>query len=193
MTSIQHQYLDYAYKNIQNSCHNQAENASSIYGEILYPSFSKILNFVDFNNYDCFVDIGAGIGKVCLQVALNTDIKNILGFEILTDRVAKANTVLTKARIELPDILTPKDIQYFNQDFTNFNFNAINATNILAYSCSTCFTKELLYKIGDTINNNDKISKLLSLRPIPNLTRLKLKSIIDVECSWDSAECFIYE
>lgn len=194
MTSPSHQYLNYLYQNITNNIFKENNNYSSIYGEIFFESFNKLLGFINLNTNDIFIDIGSGIGKVCLQIALNTDVKQILGFEIISDRNNNANTALAKAKLDLPEIFNNKSIDFLNQDFLEFDFSNINTSqNIIAYTCSTCFTEKLLYAIGDKINNNKNISKLLSLRPIPNLTRLKIKYIVDVECSWDTTECYIYE
>ncbi|HRE30884.1 MAG TPA: hypothetical protein PLD88_02820, partial [Candidatus Berkiella sp.] len=57
----------------------------------------------------------------------------------------------------------------------------------LIYTCSTCFTQPLLAEIGRKINQHQSVQQVMSLRPLPTLTRLPLASVIRVECSWDSS------
>jgi hypothetical protein len=58
---------------------------------------------------------------------------------------------------------------------------------------SMCFTQSLLRALAEKIENTSSIHTVLTLRPLPKLNRLRFTHTQKVQCSWDSALCYIYE
>ena len=114
--------------------------------------------------------------------------KHVIGVEGSNAYYAQGIQIIQNVRQHIPDLFSKGKLEFIHGNFIDFDFN--QATII--YSCSTCFTQELLWLIGDKINHASNIRHVLSLKPIANLERLTLKKVIPVECSWDSALCYYY-
>lgn len=159
------------------------------YGELLYPSLIKLLKTLDYTDEDVFLDLGSGMGKLVLAVFLRTSFKKVIGIEGSDTHHQQAVNIFNKVKSILPDIFTKGTLELIQGNFLDFDFNQAS----IIYTCSTCFTQELLWMIGEKINQSLNVRQVMSLKPIANLKRLKLKRLTPIECSWDSAICYHYE
>lgn len=159
------------------------------YGELLYPSVKKLIQQLAPTPKDIFLDLGSGLGKCALQVFMQTDVSTVLGIEAslaLHQQALKAQAMLKK---DFPFYWeAQRNLRFQYENFLQADWQAAT----LIYTCSTCFTQELLVAIGNRINKESQVRKVFSLRPLPTL-QLPLKRVFAVECSWDSALCFYYE
>jgi SAM-dependent methyltransferase len=162
---------------------------SLTYGEMLYPSVKKVLTTLSLRPEDIFLDLGSGLGKFAIQVFMQSQVQQVIGIEMRTELSESACEALQMIKQEFP-IFWEKDrkLQFLHGDFLKLNWE--QAT--IAYCCATCFRPELLNAIGDKLNQETSVQQVLSLRPLPTLTRLPLKKVFTVECSWDSALCYYY-
>ncbi|MBS0288070.1 MAG: hypothetical protein JSR17_12290 [Proteobacteria bacterium] len=158
------------------------------YGELLYPSVKKLLGKMQLTKDDVFLDLGSGAGKCAFQVFMQSDVGKVLGIE--------ASALLHQQALQV-SLTLRKEFPWFWEDnrscdFVEGNFlhSSWNQATVV-YTCSTCFTQELLFAIADKINHTPSVQKVFSLRPLPGL-RIPLESVFQVECSWDSALCFFY-
>lgn len=158
------------------------------YGELLYPSVKRIIQCFQYLPTDVFLDLGSGLGKCALQVFMQTDLKKVLGIEGSNSLYNQTLEVVEHVQNEMP---------FFWEDNRELVFTCDNFLKsdwkgaTLVYTCSTCFTKELLEAIGDRVNQEPSVRHVMSLRPLPTI-KLPLKAVFNVECSWDSALCFHY-
>jgi hypothetical protein len=74
----------------------KAEGRNFVYGEIEYDSFTTVLGIamVGMKRKHKFVDLGSGLGKACLWVAMTTNFEHILGIEIIEGLVAQSKGIL---------------------------------------------------------------------------------------------------
>lgn len=158
------------------------------YGEILYPSVDKFLNFIgDISESDVFYDLGSGIGKVALQAFLRTPIKKACGIEFSETRSKYAEQVYTQVYKEFPELFTAeRKLSCLTGNFLEVDIS--DATII--YTCSTCFSEDLLSHIGEVIDRCPNIRYVISLKQIPN--KLELNRNLDIECTWDKTKCYVY-
>lgn len=158
------------------------------YGEMLYPSVGKIINFMaDINENDVFYDLGSGIGKVGLQFFLRTPIKKARGIEFSTTRNKHAEHVYAEVRKEFPELVAGRTLDCINGNFLEQDIS--DATII--YACSTCYSEDLLADIGKMIDAQcPNIRYIATNKQIPN--KLPWHSAIEVECSWDKTKWQIY-
>lgn len=185
------QYLNILYSNAnEHRAHNShKENMSTTYGELLYPSINKILTKINLTPHDVFVDFGSGIGKAAAYMFLTSIVKEVYGIELLPQLHQQALTVADKIRQDLPAFyLDNRKLTFIHGDFLKISFPTATVVLII----STCFDQDLLYQLGNVINNTPSIHTVLTLRPMRNLQRLFFKEAVHVECSWDSALCYIY-
>ncbi len=159
------------------------------YGEILYPSINKLISSITLTEQDVFVDLGSGKGQVVIQLFLNSLVKEAYGIELLPKLHDSALAAAKRLRSELPDFFhETRKIHFLSGSFLDISF----ATATVAFINSTCFTQSLVNELGLIIENTPSIHTVLSLRPMGTLKRLVFKTAIRIECSWDSALCYIY-
>ncbi len=164
------------------------DNVCITYGELLYPSVKKLIRMLSLTSQDVFLDLGSGLGKCMLQVFMQTNLKKVIGIEASVALCQQTQMVLATVKNDFPFYWeNGREISQMSGNFLTCDWQ--DATCV--YTCSTCFTQELLVSIGNKINRMPQIQKVCSLRPLPTL-QLPLKKIFTVECSWDSALCFYY-
>ncbi|OGT47826.1 MAG: hypothetical protein A3E83_03110 [Gammaproteobacteria bacterium RIFCSPHIGHO2_12_FULL_41_20] len=182
------QYLDSLYEGL----HYQYKKTKLAEqpGEILYPSVSKLLNLANLSTHDVFADLGSGLGKAVLQAFLLSPVKEALGIEIVPALHHQAVLVAQRVKNELPDFfVNQRKLTLLQGDFLRLSLAQVT----VALICSTCFDQPLLQDLGLIINDTPSIRTVFTLRPIVTLQRLVFKRAVRVECSWDSALCYIYE
>lgn len=161
----------------------------STYGELLYYSVQKIADRMQLTADDVFCDLGSGMGKCALQIFMQTAVKRVIGIESHAILSEKAASSCQEIRTAFPFFWEEgREIAFVKDNFLNCDWGSPTAL----YTCSTCFDTALLNAIGDKINQTPSIRQVMSLRPLPSLTRLKCVNIFRVECSWDSALCYHY-
>lgn len=182
------QYLYKAYDEaLTIQIHN--EDVTRTNGEIFFASLQKVLNNITLSSEDVFVDLGSGAGKLVSYVFLQSIVKQAIGIEVVAELHQQAKWVENKIKQELPEFFTNgRELTFLRGDFLQMD---LSSANILIIN-STCFNQSMMLGLGDLINKMTNIKSVLTLRPIANLIRLPFKKVVRVECSWDSALCYIY-
>jgi hypothetical protein len=182
-------YLTILYHNAQRKNDAVANNVCETYGEVLYPGVDKFLSLIQPSNRDVFVDYGSGFGKMVIQVFLKSLVRAAYGIESVPELHQHASNAAQRLKNELPEF-------YQNRrklDFILGNFLEVPLTTVtIAFVSSTCFTQSLLNALGKKLELTPSVHTVLSLRPISVLERLSFKRTIRIECSWDSALCYVY-
>ena len=164
-------------------------SVTETYGEILYPSVNKLIALISLTEQDIFVDLGSGKGQVVIQVFLNSVIKEAYGIELLPELHNRAIAAAERLQSDVPNLFhVSRKISFLSGSFLDIPFTTATVTFIN----STCFTQSLLNELGQLIENTPSIHTVLSLRPMNTLKRLAFKEAIRIECSWDSALCYMY-
>jgi hypothetical protein len=165
------------------------------YGEILYPSLNKIIQYMDIDENDVFYDFGSGVGKVVLQVLLNTPVKKAIGIEFNKKRNDVAVKVYKQVKHEFPELIKNREFECLNKNFLEVDVS--DATII--YACSTLFAPPLLADIAKVIDQHcPKLKYLISIPSVKyDYTHIpcesvKVEDIMDIDCTWDKTVCYIY-
>lgn len=184
-------YLDILYEGAVGHCEREKNNnMAETYGEILYPSVDKLLSKIQLSNEDVFVDLGSGLGKLALQVFLKSHVKEVCGIEIVPELHVQALKAALRVQSELPGFYQgDRKLTFLCDDFLEISL----ATATVVLICSPCFSQDIVYSLGEKINNTPSIRTVLALRPMPTLRHLSFKKTIRLECSWDTALCYVYE
>lgn len=182
-------YLNLIYQNAQVKKRAQDHCISETYGEILYPSMESLLSVFNLCKQDVFVDLGSGLGKIAIYVFLRSQVQEVHGVEIIPELHDQALAAANRVYRELPEFFEGNRKLIFTMgDFLKI---PLEAASVLFIGAS-CFSPAITYKLGEIINASTHIHTVLTLRPIPNLERLLFKKTVRVECSWDTALCYIY-
>ena len=185
-------YLDIVYKDSHGHTmrrYDTTVDVSETYGEILYPSVIRLLSELNLTEQDVFYDLGSGLGKVVAQVFLLSLVKEAHGIEILTSLHEQAVQTAARIQCDLPEFFSgDRKLQFTLGSFLQVPLTT--ATVVLL--ASPCFSPVILHPLEKIIADAPNIDTVLSLQPIHRLHRLKLEKTILLECSWDSALCYIY-
>lgn len=141
-----------------------------IYGEIEFLTFFTILEKVKPQPGEIFYDLGCGSGKAVFTAALFFDLSKARGIESLPKLYEIANNQLKKSKIliqsydkDFQQFISNKisHIQFFNENFLNFNFTDadivfVNATCMSYFTWSLILEKLLLLKPGSRVIVNTK-------------------------------------
>jgi hypothetical protein len=186
------QYLHLLYQNIYGHgvSDRQNTNISETYGEILYKSMDVLLSEIPLSAQDVFFDLGSGLGKVVIQVFLNSAVKESCGIEIIPELYQKSHLAAQKVQHELPDFyLGGRKLTFLLGSFLDISL----ATASVVLIGSPCFSQDILYPLGKIIDSMPSIHSVLTLRPIGTLKHFSFKKVIRIECSWDTALCYVYK
>ena len=109
-----------------------------VYGELTAVGVAQLIRAAGIGPGDRFVDLGSGVGKIVLQVALAVDGAMAMGFEIDGDRHAYAATAL--ARAEAEGLLAPGRCTFLHADLLTADLSA----GTVFFANSICFPPILL-------------------------------------------------
>ena len=143
----------------------------------------------DLSSEDVFYDLGSGIGKVPLQFFLKTPVKKACGIEGSKTRNLHAAKIYHQVNTEFPELSAGgRELSCVANNFLEAGIE--DATVI--YTCSTCFSEELLADIAVLLDNCPKLRYVISLKELP-LRNLVFDKIIEIECTWDKTKCYAYK
>lgn len=155
------------------------------YGEILPDSLDTLLSAVGFTSDTLFYDLGSGMGKVVLHVALRTGAKSV-GFELSTTRYTKAMSALSRVSSAYPHI--EGLVQFRNQNLLDFANEDLGGNPCLVFTCSTCFNRELM----------DSIRKMTKKKGVSVLTLVRFSNeepnvtFSNIPMTWSSNGVNVY-
>jgi hypothetical protein len=169
-------------------CLSQVPRTDTIYGEITANGVKTLVNSINFKDKH-FLDIGSGVGKTVIQLALETDLKSSTGYEIIPARF----NVSCQAKIKYDQLISspsgskvkfilnnlPGKARQFHHDQLDLSYYNIYFINNLTWSPTT--TNQLLdallanIEIGDTIIVSKRLASLDKIAKVSNLK---------VEMSW---------
>ena len=165
------------------------QQISLTYGEVMYFGLNKLLQRYPLADDDVFVDCGSGLGKLLVQVLLTTQAKRVIGVEIEPRLAAMSEAVAQTVHRECAPMLDGRKIEV--QACSFFDSKVEDAT--VMFCCSTCFTEEMMHSLGRWMNQQPRLHTVMSLKPIPSFARLAFVETVPVECTWDTALCYVYQ
>ncbi|MFM8455092.1 MAG: hypothetical protein ACKOAD_09120 [Gammaproteobacteria bacterium] len=190
------EYLDSAYSDLTGFISYEAgekekhkeEKVFLTYGEIKYESIDLLLSKIEITPDDIFCDLGSGIGKVVAQVFMKTAVKEAFGVVANPLRSASARKIQAQIQKDFPVLFEHgRSIDFYESNFLDTDISRAS----MVYTCSTCFSDELLQDIANMVDANPNIRCIFSLKALP-CKNFTLKEVIDVDCSWDKSRCHFY-
>lgn len=183
-------YLDKVYTAFDTDIkHTLHFNGNEIYGEILYYSAIKLINYLRISSEDHFLDIGSGLGKLALYVYFTSKAASVAGIEINHPRHVIAMRIKQSIQAQLPRMFDHRELVLLEGNFLTSSFDKTT----MVYICSTIFSYELLESIGKKLNEMPKLKKIASFRKLPHLSNFRCVKKLLIHCSWERVGCYIYE
>lgn len=187
-TELVDQYLESLRNKQRLSDQHLTLDGNQLYGEIYPYSYVKILKELSLSEEDVFLDIGSGVGQVVFHTLLATPVKKMIGVEINAVRNDQAKRYLKYVKHDLPELFKEREVEFFFGDCLTTSLDSVTAV----YTCSTAFSGELLEQLGTKLNFLPKLQTVISLRKLATMSQFYLDKILQVECSWDTSQCYVY-
>jgi Histone methylation protein DOT1 len=137
-------------------------------GEIAPIGVTKILEVLDLNNQDVFLDVGSGTGSILAQVVLQSPAREAIGLEIQEDLVKKSSDAIAAGRQEYDRLFMVR-------------IQPGNVNNIVEWDSATIlFCNSILFQDDD---------KLLLFNIASNHLNLRLLVLSEQMCPRCSNRC----
>jgi len=163
---------------------DHGQHVYTTYGEIKQTSVTNLLNSLDIQPNDVIYDLGSGRGWVCTQTFLETDAKKVSGIEISTERMNLAHKYRDRLQKAFPIKFNGRSLEYIRGDMTKQDIS--DATII--YTCSTCFSDEMLRIMVDKATRSNKLRHFVTLKELNEMPRgLTKHRTIDIPCTWSNS------
>lgn len=154
--------------------YNGLYNNNYVYGELLRSGvetiIQKINRYKKISDKDVFVDVGSGAGKLVLHLSIKSDIKTLVGIEIVPQRNRYSKWIKEK-------VVHDKSVFFIEKDVKDFDLSIAT----ILFMNNVCFDSEL---IKDIYNRIPKGCHFISAVQIPECKILKENFTVDV--SWGS-------
>lgn len=152
------------------------------YGELSYEGLEDIL--IHFNyNFDTFIDIGSGRGKLCLYASGFNPINKSIGIELVKERHDDAISLKDK----LKRFNNIQKVEFYNGDIFKMNMDSFIKPNSKAviWISNLCFDEEFNEKLFDKLIKELPKGVIISCSKKPK-EHNSLENIgeIDVKMSW---------
>lgn len=162
------------------------------YGEILPSSVSYFIKELKIAENDVFLDIGSGIGRMVIQVALEAKVKAARGVELSSYRHEQADVAL--AEIQKQGALDGKSVvNFINDDIFNVNLRDVT----VVFANSLCYDEPFMDRLGaklrDELPRGARVLTTKEFKPAPGKFEL-LATYTGVPMSWskDSGGSTVY-
>ena len=152
------------------------------YGELSYEGFEDILKKFNYN-FDTFIDIGSGRGKLCLYASGFNVINKSIGIELVKERHDDAIILKNKLK-RFPNV---KKVDFYNEDLFERNINDFiyADSRVLIWISNLCFDEELNKKLFDKLTKELPKGVIISCSKKPAENKI-LEDLgqINVKMSW---------
>ena len=153
------------------------KTVDTTYGELTFDGAQQLLDYLKLDATDVFIDVGSGVGKLCVHTALVTPAL-VFGVEVVRERFDLAQMVLQDPRLDR----VRDRVRFINADATKVKVDA--ATVI--YMCSTCFPGTL---VDDIVAQAQRGTRIVSAAPLSTLQQY-MENVLTLEATWSKSVPF---
>jgi len=171
---------------------NDSYNGHKItYGEMEYEGIHKLYQFITKNynsQIDCFIDIGSGRGKLCMYMASQPKIKDVLGVELVTQRHNDAEKLKSELDFEFAN-----KVELINKNIFETNFENYKDNKIFIWFSNLCFDQDGTNAIFNKLQKELPKGTILCCSKEPNPSIGELLNKIKIPMSWiKESNVYIY-
>lgn len=152
--------------------------SSSLYGEITFASLDKLLSYLDINERDVFFDLGSGVGKVVLQVAMTAPVKKAFGIELSATRYKDSKLVLDRAAKE--KWVLRRKCEFRKENILETDLSKAS----IIYTCSTAFPMTFMKRLAKKLSEVKKPLRIVTTQELPENMGLVLVDKLQLDMSW---------
>ena len=153
--------------------------SSSTYGEIRPGAVGRLLQLLAPTADDVVYDLGSGIGKVVLQLAMSCRVRRAVGVELVASRHEIATRVLDRARHR--GLLATDDVELRCADLMHTPLE--DAT--LLYTCSTAFPDPFMRRMARRLAKLRPGLRLVTTQELDPPGRFVLEQRLKLPMTWN--------
>jgi len=168
----------------------QSGRGAAAYGEPTEHAVARLLRWLAPGPEDVFVDLGSGTGRLCMQVAEQTNAGTVLGIELSTQRDATARTAASRWLAGRPDT-RPDRVQFVRGDLRACDLSAVT----LVWAGATCFPPAVLRHVACALTTLPRLRCAVLTCALPEPWHRQLHQIghLNLETTWaHRVRCHVY-
>jgi hypothetical protein len=155
-----------------------AKIKNNTYGEMEYSGIKKLFKIVsELHNIETFIDIGSGRGKICMAMAMYSQIKKIIGIELIKERHDDA----VQIKSQLESSYTNK-IEFINDNVLNVKLDKLK--NVFVWFSNLCFDQDTTNSIFLKLKNELPEGSIVCCSNSPNVNIGEFINTVYIEMSW---------
>lgn len=155
-----------------------ATNSSPTYGEIMPAATDRLIEHLRLRKDDVFYDLGSGVGKVVMQMALRAPIRRVVGLELVRSRHRIARRVLDHVRAT--GLLRARECELRCADFMRAPLG--DAT--VVYTCSTAFSTPFMNELCARLARHTTGLRWVSTQDLDDNPWFQLEDVLRLDMSW---------
>ncbi|MEM9454246.1 MAG: hypothetical protein AAGF11_08715 [Myxococcota bacterium] len=155
-----------------------ATGSSATYGEIMPTATAQLLEHLNLRSDDSFYDLGSGIGKVVLQVAMTVPVARCVGIELMGRRYRIAQRM--RDEVAARGLLRARECRFRRSDFMRARMK--DATVI--YSCSTAFSSEFMERLAARLARLTAGLRWVTTQDVDDNPWFHLEDVLRLDMSW---------
>ena len=155
-----------------------ATGSSSTYGEIMPTAAARLVELLRLGPGDAFFDLGSGIGKVVLQVAMSAAVDQCVGIELVPSRHRIARRML--ARLRPTGLLRASTVSFRRADFMRARLGPAT----VVYTCSTAFSTPFMNELAARLARLRPGLRWVSTQDLDDNDWFRLEAIHRLDMSW---------
>lgn len=168
----------------------EKNGGNATYGEITFSGVKTLIKELHLTAADVFYDLGCGVGKMVVQVYLDSPVKKAIGIELSSKRHSDAQRV-KDLLLETEVLEAGRVLDFHHADILNVNLS--DAT--VLYLASTCFSDEFMRKLTNKFAKEiPKTIRIITLRPLPDNDTFILVKTYDLPMTWsEHSAAYLYK
>lgn len=155
-----------------------ATKSSPTYGEIMPTATDRLIEHLCMRADDVFYDLGSGVGKVVLHVAMRAAIKRCVGVELARGRHRIARGVL--AEVRALGLLRARECELRCADFMRVPM--LDAT--VVYTCSTAFSTPFMNELCARLARLTTGLRWVTTQDLDENPWFQLEDVLRLDMSW---------
>mmetsp|Transcript_11557 Transcript_11557/g.24322 ORF Transcript_11557/g.24322 Transcript_11557/m.24322 type:complete len:293 (+) Transcript_11557:138-1016(+) len=151
------------------------------YGEVTYTGMEALYTALRLKRGDVFYDLGSGVGKLVLYVALRGEVLRSVGLEVGERRHALADSACQRLAKQVEVQGTPcADFAVMLADISRQHYN--DATVVVM--TNLCMDMGIINRTLNALMKCPSLKRIVCITPMPPHSRLNLSRIVKVHCTW---------
>ena len=165
-----------------------SSGGNSTYGEITPEGVHRLIQELGIYPNDVFFDLGSGLGKMVIQMYLETPVKKSIGIELSSQRFRLAEQAKDLLRAQ-GHYDRKRELRFSNSNILNVPLD--EATII--FTNSLCFSDEFMQKLLKQMSRLPKLHTVISTKQFPENPYLILSKQLLLPMSWSQqSPVYIY-